>query len=370
MGKHHQLLATAVAAIVPCVRWTPAQVWPTRPGRSAGAARAPHSRVRRRSILARIRTILMSRAGWLKQMTRHAFRGTIMTLALASTDAQAEDNYPSRPVHMVIPFAAGGPTDIVGRIMGAKMGELLGQQFVVEDKSGAGGNIGADLVAKSPPDGYTVLMATVSTHAINPGLYKHMPYDPIRDFAPIGRVGVTPTLLGVNPSIPATDVKSLVALIKANPGKFSYGSSGVGSILNRKARLILRGKFRPAISSSTRPPMPCSCAMICIPHTSVCWHRHYLKHTTSRDFFNGPASSPLKPILNFRCPKVLSISTRTVPRSCSDICPSGSCPTFRDCSPCCWQAEQSLIRYSVLRPSCINGFCRIVCASYIAASES
>jgi tripartite-type tricarboxylate transporter receptor subunit TctC len=156
----------------------------------------------------------------------------VVTLTLAGTIVRAEDAYPSRPVHFIIPFAAGGPTDIVGRITGAKMGEVLGQQFVVEDRAGAGGNIGADFVAKSPPDGYTILMATVSTNAINPGLYKNMPYDPIRDFAPVGRVGVTPTLLLVNPSIPATDVKSLIALIKANPGKYSYGSSGVGSILH------------------------------------------------------------------------------------------------------------------------------------------
>jgi tripartite-type tricarboxylate transporter receptor subunit TctC len=116
--------------------------------------------------------------------------------------------------------------------MGAKMGELLGQQFLVEDRTGAGGNIGADFVSKAANDGYTLLMATVSTHAINPGLYKHMPYDPIRDFTPLGRVGVTPTLLGVTNSLPATDLKSLVALIKANPGKFTFGSSGVGSILH------------------------------------------------------------------------------------------------------------------------------------------
>jgi tripartite-type tricarboxylate transporter receptor subunit TctC len=152
--------------------------------------------------------------------------------ALAPANLRAEESYPSRSVRMVIPFAAGGPTDIVGRIMGATMGELLGQQFVVENRSGAGGNIGADVVAKSAPDGYTLLMATVSTHAINPALYKHMPYDPIRDFAPVGRVGVTPTMLAVHPSIPASDVKSLVALIKANPGKFTFGSSGVGSILH------------------------------------------------------------------------------------------------------------------------------------------
>jgi tripartite-type tricarboxylate transporter receptor subunit TctC len=161
-----------------------------------------------------------------------ALAAAVVTMALASAGVQAADNYPSRPVQIIVPFAAGGPTDIVGRIMGAKMGELLGQQFVVENKTGAGGNIGADAVAKADPNGYTLLIATVSTNAINPGIYKTMPYDPVRDFAPIGRVGVTPTLLLVNPSIPATDVKSLVALIKANPGKFNYGSSGVGSILH------------------------------------------------------------------------------------------------------------------------------------------
>ena len=157
---------------------------------------------------------------------------SVVTWALAGVTARAEDNYPSRPLQLIIPFAAGGPTDIVGRIMAAKMGELLDQQIVVEDKAGAGGNIGADWVAKASPDGYTMLMATVSTNAINPGLYKHMPYDAVRDFAPLGEIGVTPTLLLVNPSSPATDVKSLVALLKANPGKYSYGSSGVGSILH------------------------------------------------------------------------------------------------------------------------------------------
>ncbi len=161
-----------------------------------------------------------------------ALATAIVTLALASAGVQAADNYPSRPVQMIIPFAAGGPTDIVGRLMGAKMGELLGQQFVVEDKAGAGGNIGADAVAKADPDGYTLLMATVSTNAINPGLYKHLAYDPVHGFTPVGRVGVTPTLLLVNPSIAATDVKSLIALLKANPGKYTYGSSGVGSILH------------------------------------------------------------------------------------------------------------------------------------------
>jgi tripartite-type tricarboxylate transporter receptor subunit TctC len=160
------------------------------------------------------------------------FAGMVVAFVLGSAGVKAEDKYPSKPVRIVVSFSAGGPTDTVARVMGAKMAHLLGQQFVVENKVGAGGNIGADLVAKAPPDGYTLLMATVSTHAINPGLYKNMPYDPVRDFAPIGQVGVTPTLLGVHPSVPATDVKSLVAVIKENPGKFTYGSSGLGSILH------------------------------------------------------------------------------------------------------------------------------------------
>jgi tripartite-type tricarboxylate transporter receptor subunit TctC len=167
----------------------------------------------------------------ISRTTRAAMLASIVA-GLAPAGAYAEDAFPTRPIRMVIPFSAGGPTDIVGRVMGTKMGELLGQTFVVENRTGAGGNIGADAVSKSPGDGYTLLMATVSTHAINPGLYKHMPYDPIRDFTPLGRVGVTPTLLGVTDSLPATDLKSLIALVKDNPGKFTFGSSGVGSILH------------------------------------------------------------------------------------------------------------------------------------------
>ena len=158
--------------------------------------------------------------------------GVITALALMSGPGRADDTYPNRPVRIVVSFSAGGPTDIVGRIFAAKLSELLGQQFFVENKVGAGGNIGADQVAKSAPDGYTLLVATVSTHAINPGLYAKMPYDPVKDFAPIAQVGVTPTMLAVHPSIPAKDVKSLVELVKANPGKYTYGSSGMGSILH------------------------------------------------------------------------------------------------------------------------------------------
>jgi tripartite-type tricarboxylate transporter receptor subunit TctC len=103
---------------------------------------------------------------------------------------------------------------------------------VVENRTGAGGNIGAEVAAKAPADGYTLLMATVSTHAINPGLYRNIPYDPVRDFAPVGQVGVTPIVLAVNRAIPVHDVKSLIAFVRANPGRYSYGSSGLGSILH------------------------------------------------------------------------------------------------------------------------------------------
>jgi len=161
-----------------------------------------------------------------------ALAAVVLACALVGAGAKAEDKYPSKPVRIIVSFSAGGPTDIVARVMGAKMGDLLGQQFVVENRVGAGGNIGADQVAKSAPDGYTLLMATVSTHAINPGLYRNMPYDPVRDFAPIAQIGVTPTLLSVHPSLPATDAKSLIALVKQNPGKYTYGSSGLGSILH------------------------------------------------------------------------------------------------------------------------------------------
>lgn len=156
----------------------------------------------------------------------------LLALFLGAALAQAQDYYPAKPVRIVVSFAAGGPTDQVARIMGAKLTDLLGQAFIVENRTGAGGNLGAADVAKAPPDGYTLLMATVSTHAINPGLYKKMPYDPLKDFAPVAQVGVTPCVLAVNPLLPVTDVKGLIALLKANPGKYSYGSSGMGSILH------------------------------------------------------------------------------------------------------------------------------------------
>ena len=160
-------------------------------------------------------------------------RGAVAAIAaLFAVTAQAQERYPSKPVRLIVPFAVGGATDIMARIMGQKMGELLGQTFVVDNRPGAGGNLGSDLVAKATPDGYTLLMATASTHGANPSLYKKFPYDPVKDFIPLGVLGINPSALGVHPSVPATDVKSLLELVRANPGKYSYGSGGVGSILH------------------------------------------------------------------------------------------------------------------------------------------
>jgi tripartite-type tricarboxylate transporter receptor subunit TctC len=129
----------------------------------------------------------------------------------------------------VVPFPPGGPLDAVGRAIAQKLTEAWGQSVVVDNRPGAGGNIGADVVAKSPPDGYTVVMGALSTHAVNPSLYPTMPYDAVKDFAPITLVAVTPNVLVVNPSLPVNSVQELVAYAKARPGKLSFGSGSNGS---------------------------------------------------------------------------------------------------------------------------------------------
>ena len=165
-------------------------------------------------------------------MTPRLLAALAMLFLVLAVPAGAQDRYPGKPVRLIVPFAVGGATDIMARVMGQKMGEILGQTFVVDNRPGAGGNLGSDFVAKAAPDGYTLLMATASTHATNPALYKKLPYHPINDFIPLGVLGFNPSALGVHPSVPATDVQSLIALIRANPGKYSYGSGGVGSILH------------------------------------------------------------------------------------------------------------------------------------------
>ncbi|MFO1412985.1 MAG: tripartite tricarboxylate transporter substrate binding protein [Burkholderiales bacterium] len=137
--------------------------------------------------------------------------------------------YPTKTVKMVVPFPPGGSLDITGRLIAQKLTEMWGQPVVVENKPGAGGNIGADFVAKSPPDGYTILMGALSTHAVNPSLYKTMPYDAAKDFAPITLIAITPNVLVVNANSPVNNVKEFIAYTKANPGKLSFGSGSNGS---------------------------------------------------------------------------------------------------------------------------------------------
>lgn len=163
---------------------------------------------------------------------RRVFAGIILAAVALVGAASAQDNYPNKAIRLVVPFAVGGGTDIPARVLAAKMSELLGQQIIVENRPGAGGNIGTASVAKAAPDGYTILLGSISALAINPGLYKTMPYDPIKDFEPIGLAALGPIALVVHQSVPATDLQSLIALLKANPGKYSYGSSGLGSILH------------------------------------------------------------------------------------------------------------------------------------------
>jgi tripartite-type tricarboxylate transporter receptor subunit TctC len=141
----------------------------------------------------------------------------------------AAQGFPSKPVKLVIPFPPGGSLDNVGRLLAQKLSESWGQQVVIENKPGAGGNIGADAVAKSPADGYTVVMGALSTHAVNPSLYKTMPYDAVRDFAPLSLVATTPNVLIVKAGMPIASVKDLVAYAKANPGKTNFGSGSNGS---------------------------------------------------------------------------------------------------------------------------------------------
>jgi len=146
--------------------------------------------------------------------------------------------WPTKPIRMVIPFPAGGATDILGRTIAQKLSGALGQQVVVDNKPGAGGTIGSDMVAKAAPDGYTILMATSSTHSIGPALNPRMPYDAFKDFAPVAHVANAPSVLIVGKDSPAKSAKELIDLLKKNPGKYNFGSSGIGTYPHLSAEMF------------------------------------------------------------------------------------------------------------------------------------
>ncbi len=163
--------------------------------------------------------------------------GGMMAVLAGGASAQT---YPDRTITMVVPFAAGGSTDLVARILAQKLTEQMGQTVVVENRAGAGGNIGAASVVKSSPDGYTVLYGTISTHTLNPLMAKKSAYDPVKDFEPVALVGNIPNVLVVHPSVAAKNVQELIALAKAQPDKFSYASSGVATPLHLSGEMFNR----------------------------------------------------------------------------------------------------------------------------------
>jgi tripartite-type tricarboxylate transporter receptor subunit TctC len=165
-------------------------------------------------------------------------RVLFVTLALMCGALHAQSDYPNKPVRLVVSFAAGGISDVLARALAIPLSRQLGQQVIVENKPGAGTTIAADYIAKSAPDGYTLWLQDITTHAINVALYSKLPYDSMKDFTYIAMVASTPLMLVVHPSTPATSVPELIALLKANPGKYSYGSSGNGTIVHLASEML------------------------------------------------------------------------------------------------------------------------------------
>ena len=158
--------------------------------------------------------------------------------ALLPSYAHAQADYPNRPVRWIVPFAPAGPTDLMSRAVAEKISQRLGQQFVVDNRPGAGGNIGAELVSKSAPDGYTLMIGHVGTHAINATLYPKLAFDPIRDFTPITLIATLPLALVIHPSVPAKNVKELIAHAKAKPGALNFASAGNGGPTHLTSELL------------------------------------------------------------------------------------------------------------------------------------
>jgi tripartite-type tricarboxylate transporter receptor subunit TctC len=165
--------------------------------------------------------------------------GLAVALGSLAAPLHAQPRYPERPVRVVIPFAPGGNTDLMGRRFGARLTPLLGQTIVIDNRAGAGGNIGAAEVARARPDGYTLLIGTSSTHALNPLTFEDMPYDPVKDFAPVAVLGISHMVIAVHPTI-AGSLRDLVAKVKAQPGRYSYGSSGLRTNVHLTGEMFIR----------------------------------------------------------------------------------------------------------------------------------
>lgn len=162
----------------------------------------------------------------------------LVAALLAPTQVMAQTDYPTRPIRIIVAFTPGGTTDIIARILGRKMTEAWGQPVIIENRPGAGGNLGSEIVAKSPPDGYTLLIGSVGPLAINATLYPKMPYDNLKDFAPVSLVAAVSNMLVVHPSVPVKTVQELVALAKAKPGELNYGSTGNGTTGHLSGELL------------------------------------------------------------------------------------------------------------------------------------
>jgi tripartite-type tricarboxylate transporter receptor subunit TctC len=172
-------------------------------------------------------------------MIRFLTLAATFLVVAGTTVAQTNDAaWPDRPIRLVVPFPAGSSTDIIARIIGQRLSSRLGQQIVIENRAGASGNIGADTVAKAAPDGYTIGIATASTHAVAASLSANLPYDPIKDFAPVAMLGGQPYVLVLYPGLPAQNLAELIALAKAKPGSLNYGSAGVASLAHLATALL------------------------------------------------------------------------------------------------------------------------------------
>jgi tripartite-type tricarboxylate transporter receptor subunit TctC len=169
-------------------------------------------------------------------MSQHPKRAAPALAMLAATLAAAvavtpvlAQPYPAKSIRMIVPFPPGGPNDILGRVMAAELGRLLGHQVVIDNRGGAGGTLGSDLAAKAPPDGYTLLLSGTASLSIAPSLYAKLPYDPVRDFAPVSLIATAPSILIAHPALPVRTVKDVIALAKARPGQLNFASAGIGT---------------------------------------------------------------------------------------------------------------------------------------------